>query len=211
MTTKPRNTLTVSLAARLTLLLTFIQTVLALLSWIANTVDAGVSVRSLLAADGVRWFFNTFTANVTSAPLAWLVLLSIAWGAVRASGLHSALSSRKAFRTLSYRSRHALASAFAVVLLMLLCVILLAFIPHALLLSVTGGLFPSPFFNSLVPAAAFIMTSSSIVYGLQSGKLTSLNDVFRCLYYGLHIGAPLFPLYIMAIELYHSVRFVFGI
>lgn len=210
MTNKHRKIFSIDFAARLTFAGGFAQVLLILLSWIVSTVDVGLSVRSLLSAEGIRWFFGTFAANVGSTPLVWLVLLSVAWGTVHKSGLHSALRSRKDSLTLNYRSRHALWSAAAVALVMLLCVILLTFVPHALLLGVTGGLWPSPAAESLVPVVAFIITSSATVYGLQSGNLTTLSDVFRCLYTGLRLVAPLFPLYIMYVELICSLRFVFG-
>lgn len=197
--------------ARLTAAFGVIQVVLILFSWIVSVVDTGISGRSLLSTDGIRWFFGTFADNVGSVPLVWMVLLSVGWGAVRTSGLYTALCSMAAHRTLNYRSRYALVTAVTSALLMVLCVLLLTFLPHALLLSVTGSLWPSPFSSSLVPVVSFIMVSSSVVYGLQSGVLSTVDDVFRCLYSGLGIAAPLFPLYIVAVELLYSIYFVFGI
>lgn len=199
------------LASRLTLIFGILQVALILLSWIVSVVDTDFRGRSLLSAEGIRWFFGTFADNVGAAPLVWLVLLSVGWGAVRSSGLFSALSSKAAYRALNYRSRYALVTAFATALVMLMCVLLLTFVPHALLLSVTGGLWPSPFSSSLIPVVAFIMVSSALVYGLQSGTVSTVDDVFRCMYLGLGLTAPLFPLYIVGAELLCSVRFVFGI
>ena len=68
-------------------LLILAQIVLVLASWLITAAMPDVFPRSLLSTEGIRWFFGTFTANLQSPWLVWLLLISIAWGTLRASGL----------------------------------------------------------------------------------------------------------------------------
>ena len=104
-------------------------------------------LRSLLGGEGLRWFFGTFVDNVASPLLAWLVLCSMAYGSLVRSGLCKAVSSVFTGAELAYRQRHALYSAFVAMLAFVAVVVMLAFVPHAPLLGLSGSLFPS----ALVP------------------------------------------------------------
>lgn len=61
-------------------LLILAQIVLVLASWLITAAMPDVFPRSLLSPEGIRWFFGTFTANLQSPWLVWLLLISIAWG-----------------------------------------------------------------------------------------------------------------------------------
>ncbi len=83
-------------------LLILAQIVLVLASWLITAAMPEVFPRSLLSPEGIRWFFGTFTANLQSPWLVWLLLISIAWGTLRASGLlnydHKVYRQRNALR-----------------------------------------------------------------------------------------------------------------
>lgn len=82
--------------------------------------------------------------------------------------------------------------------------------PHAILLSATGELFPSAFSRSLIPIIAFGIVVFAISYGLMSGKMKSLGGILASLSYGISKGAPIIVIYILVIQFYASLRFVFG-
>lgn len=193
----------------LTFGLGFLQIALVLLSWIISTVSPSLPVKSMLSGEGIRWFLGGFTDCMASPLLVWLLLCSVAAGAFSYSNLYSALRLVFSGSPVSYRQRHALFTVLAAMLMIIIVVILLAFIPHAVLLGVTGSLFPSAFSAGLVPVVAFTVTFLSIVYGFVVGRFTDANSVFRSLYVGLYMSAPLFPVYILAVQLYASVRYVF--
>ena len=88
-------------------------------------------------------------------------------------------------------------------------VVLLAFIPHALLLSATGRLWPSPFSAALIPIVAFVLMLVSAVYGIVSGCFSSLRAVYDALLYGLRGVAPLLLFYVLFLQLILSLRYVF--
>ena len=92
-----------------------------------------------------------------------------------------------------------------------LLVFVLTLAPHGVLLSATGRLFPSPFSRALVPIVAFGVLLSSVTFGLASGRFRSAADVVAALSYGVSIAAPLFLLYVLIFQLYHSLRYVFRI
>ena len=131
----------------------------------------------------------------------WLVLLAMAAGCLRLSGLFD--------RRASFREGRALMLTLLLLLVSMGVIVLLAFIPHAVLLSATGRLWPSPFSAAFIPLLAFLVMVSSAVYGMVSGRFSSLADVYDALLYGLHGGAPLLLLYVLFLQLILSVCYVF--
>jgi aminobenzoyl-glutamate transport protein len=185
----------------LMLLLLIAESVLILLSWILSAMRVD-GVRSLLSGEGVRWFFGSFASMVASPWLAWLVLLLVALGCLQKSGLFAQPHT-------SYRDRLALRLTFVFLVFYVGVVLLLTAVPHAVLLSSTGSLFPSPFSRSIVPILSFGIILVSASFGLVSGRFQTLADVLDALSFGCRKGAPLFIFYILLIQLYESLRFVF--
>ncbi|MBO7130217.1 MAG: AbgT family transporter [Prevotella sp.] len=181
---------------------------LILLSWILSA--AGVEgVRSLLSGEGVRWFVGDFARMVASPLLAWLLLSMMAVGAFLRSGLTSLWHEDRS-RILSYRDRTAFRVSLVLLVAYVAAILLLTVVPHAVLLSASGSLFPSPFSRSIIPIVAFGLTLVSITFGMMSGRMQSLSDVLEVLSYGIRRYAPLLVLYVFCIMLYQSLRFVFS-
>lgn len=203
-----RNKLIARLAAGLLLA----EAALVLTSWILSATMTG-GVRSLLSDVGIRWFLGRFVEMMASPLLVWLVLLLIAFGSFLRSGLaHSlrCLPERRGATSLNYRDRTALRLVAVILVLYVIVILLLTVTPHAILLSATGSLFPSPFSRAIVPLAAFGLSLVSVVYGVMSGRFTTLSDILDSLSYGIRRGAPLFILYILAVQFIESLLFVFG-
>ena len=77
------------------------QVVLILTSWLLTAAMPESFPRSLLSAEGIRWFFGRFVGNVESPLLVWLLLFSFMFGALQHSGiLH--------YRSSEYRQRIAM-------------------------------------------------------------------------------------------------------
>jgi aminobenzoyl-glutamate transport protein len=81
--------------------------------------------------------------------------------------------------------------------------------PHAVLRSATGDLWPSPFSYSIIPVLSFSLCLFSIVYGIIAGTFQSLSDVYHSLLYGIRWASPLLLFYILFIQFYESLMFVF--
>ena len=193
------------LLAYLVLALALAEVVLVLASWLLSATMAG-NVRSLLSSEGVRWFFGGFTAMLASPWLVWLVLLAIAGGCLWQSGI---VSIRLPLSSLHYRQRVALRTALILLVIYVAAILALTLVPHAVLLSATGRLFPSPFSRAFVPIVSFGVLLVSVAYGWASGSFRSIASIVSAMSTGIAAAAPLFILYVVLVQFYESLRFVF--
>ena len=177
------------------------ELLLVILSWLLSATRLE-GVRSLISSEGIRWFVGEFTYTLASPLLVWLLLALVALGCLQHSGLMS--------RGRGYRDRVALRVSFSFIIIYVVIICLLTLMPHAILLSVTGSLFPSAFSRALVPIICFGVGVLSISFGMVSGRLHTLTDILDALTFGLQQGAPLIILYIMFFQFYASLLFVFG-
>lgn len=198
--------------SRLLLLLFLAQTIVILVSWLWSAAMPEAAIRSLLNESGIRWFFGTFQANLSCPLLLWIILLDIATGVAKESGMWSGIKSGMRNRRLSdAHLRSGLGAAFVVLVVEIAVILLLVLPRQATLLSVTGHLFPSSFSDSLVPIVAAVCITTSICYGLFSGVLHNYRDVFNCLLHGGQNLKTTLVFYVFAIELYYMVRYVIGL
>ena len=181
------------------------QIMVVILSWMIKTIYPDFNGRSLLSGEGVRWFLGNFTNNVASNILVWIILIGLSWGSIRASNI---LQVFKRSHTLSYRERLGFRVVLIEIMIWVIVIVLLSFIPHAAMLSITGQLFPSSFSKSIVPLIAFIALFSSITYGLIIGRLRKGNLIIEALSNGIKQIAPYIIIYIILIQLIYSIKFV---
>ena len=192
----------------LTVVLAVAQLLLVMLSWMFSAMMAD-GVHSLLSSEGIRWFVGQFSAMLATEVVSWLLLMAMAGGCLWQSGLLTSIG-RPSPSRLTYRELVALRTVVVMLVLYVAVVLALTVIPHAVLLSATGKLVPSAFSRALVPIASFGITLLSAVYGLLSGRYPSLGHVVSSLSYGIQQSAPLFVVYVLAVQLIQSMRFVFG-
>lgn len=196
------------------------QLALILLSWLITAAFPELPIRSLLSSEGVRWFFGSFTANQLTPLLAWFITAAMAVGAcvrsrlwaafcTKMSGLLHRRDSTDGRQGLHYRERIGLRLALAEFMVYVVIMLLLTVVPHAILLSVTGELFPSAFSSSLIPSLSFVLIVMSLSYGVASGTVDSVARMHRVLVGGLEAGARIVPAYIIGVQLYMSLLYVF--
>lgn len=178
-----------------------VQVILVLASWVVTAAMPEDFSRSLLSPEGIRWFFGRFAQNLASPLLVWLLLGGIAWGALKGSGLLRPDMSQ-------YRQRVALRLVVGEVVVFVGVAILLTMVPHAILLNVMGGLFPSSFSKSLVPYLCFAFVVTGVSFGMASERLKDIPAVFRTLTDGVSVVAPLLVIYVLAVQLWYSVAYV---
>jgi aminobenzoyl-glutamate transport protein len=155
-------------------------------------------VRSLLSAEGIRWFVGHFMTNLQSPLLVWLLLMSIAGGA-----FDSALKAHR-----QSPSAYALHIVVIQLLFIVTLVLLLTIVPHALLLSVTGNLFPSSFSDGLIAILCFTVTLCSLTYCVASRHVVTIGDAYSVLCSGVRWFAVVVPLFVVSSQLYYSFMFV---
>jgi len=187
------------------------EVLLVLVSWLLSATMTG-GVRSLLSSEGVRWFFGQFTAVIATPYLVWLLLAAMAIGSLRQSGVADMVCWKRtpADSRQGYRHQVAVMTTLAALIIYIGVIVALTAVPHAVLLSATGQLMPSAFSRALVPIVAFGLLLLSAVYGLMAGRFTSVADVVRSMTTGIADAAPLLLLYMLAAQLYTSLRFVFS-
>ncbi len=187
--------------AYIALALALAQVLLVLTSWLVTAAMPDVFDHSLLSPGGIRWFFGQFQDNLASPVLVWLLLGSIAWGALHESGLWG-------FDTSEYRQRIAMRLVVVELVVLLAILAALTLVPHAILLNVMGGLVSSSFSSSIVPYVCFAVVFMSVSFGMMSGKLRGLESIFGALTGGIDRLSPLFLLYVLADQLFYSFLYL---
>ena len=203
------------------LVLLVAQLALILLSWLVTATFPELSMRSMLSSEGIRWFFGSFVSNQLSPLLIYFIMAVMAVGACVRSRLYDALretlsNTRSSLTTSSdhqhkvhYREKVGLRIALVEFIVYVIIMVLLTAIPHAILLSVTGQLFPSSFSSSFIPSLSLIIIIMSLTYGVASGTIDSVAKMHKVLVGGLEVGSRLVPTYVVGIQLYMSIRYVF--
>ena len=204
----------------LVLILLIAQMTLILLSWLITAAFPELPMRSMLSSEGIRWFFGSFVSNQLSPLLIYFIMSVMAAGAFVRSRLYATLramlsnmrhnltSSSIHFKIL-YREKVGLRIALVEFVVYVIVMLLLTAIPHAILLSVTGQLLPSSFSSSFIPSLSLIIIVMSLSYGVASGTIDSVAKMHRVLVGGLEIGSRLVPTYLIGIQLYMSIKYVF--
>lgn len=197
--------------AYLSLSLLLVEVVMAVGSWIFAALNPESGIHSMLSSEGIRWAFGGFIRQMQSSVLVWLLLAGMAWGALRVSRFCHDLGSLWSRRNgaLRYRQRVALRFSIVTVLVYIAVISFFSFVPHAILLSVTGELFPSAFSEALVPILCFGVILLSVEYGVMSDTFPDVPSVFDALVGGIRSIAPLLILYLLATHVYYVVRYIF--
>ena len=147
--------------------------------------------------------------HIATPLLAWLLLLSIAYSCYEGSGLSLALCRALKGEKLEFKQRLGIRVALIVLVVIIANTLLLLLTPHAVLLSPSGDIFPSPFSKSIVPIVAGAVSLVSFAYGLAGGTINNIDTAFKTLYCKLPSLLPVLILYIFAAQLYACICFVF--
>ena len=192
--------------ARLALVLGVFQLIAVLGSWIFKAVNPELPIRSLLSAEGIRGRVGSIGDNLAGRGLVWLLLGSMASGSVKFCGI---LDVPRKWKAMSFWDHFGLMVALAELLVIVVLALLLTVLPHAVLLGVTGNLYPSSFSKSLLFIVCLSVCFISVSFGVVSSRLRSLEEVCDCLVAGIVYTLPLWLIYVLAIELYASLQFIF--
>lgn len=188
-------------------ILVVVQLSVVLGSWILNSVLLDSGVRSLISGEGIRWLSSNYVSFTASPALVWLVLFGAAYGSLKESGLTSIFFMRVKIQKIE---RTALLQVMLFLILYVAVTFLLLMPPHAILLSATGMLLPSPFMMALVPITTTCLFVASVIFGFSTHHFKDLKDVCLSVINGLRAIAPLILVYILCVLLYNSVCYVFG-
>ena len=195
------------LCAILSITLLVLQVLIVPASWIISAVAPSSGVHSLISEGGIRWLVGQYSDNVSTSVLVYIIIAFISYNMFVNSGLLSAIISKA---KLSMQQKFALRVMAVVLILFITALAYLTITPHAVLLSVTGNLFPSSFSDGLIPLLCFEVFILSLIYGIFGGTITSINEFWNCVTKESNSLLPVLFLYLLSIQLYHCFVFVFG-
>ncbi len=195
------------LCAILSITLLVLQVLIVPASWIISAVAPSSGVHSLISEGGIRWLVGQYSDNVSTSVLVYIIIAFISYNMFVNSGLLSAIISKA---KLSMQQTFALRVMAVVLILFITALAYLTITPHAVLLSVTGNLFPSSFSDGLIPLLCFEVFILSLIYGIFGGTITSINGFWNCVTKESNSLLPVLFLYLLSIQLYHCFVFVFG-
>lgn len=210
-----KNNRVVGIAA---VLLIVAEMLTVVLSWLGSALYSDGSIVSLLSSEGVRWFVGSFASIVATPYVVYLILIGMAIGMVKASGVGDAIAlilktlrEGKSFKSLAGNPDfHPIAMQISLFTLLLFIIIisLLTFLPHAVLINASGTIVSSSFSRGIIPILCFGVTTSSTVYGIFSSNINTVESFATAFTRGLSAITPLLLLYILTAQLYYSITYV---
>lgn len=188
-----------------------VQGALMLLSWIVSSLYPEYNTKSMLTGEFVRWFCGHLVEFCATPCLVWIVLLAMSAGTLCASGMLTGSSALHSLRKApSALRRRAIVAASVTLALCLGAVACLTVVPHAILLSAVGELFPSPFSAAIVPMLAVTVCLVSAAYGVTCNRFQSLHDIIASFSDGIACASPLIVIYLSAAITVNCFLYVFS-
>lgn len=188
-------------------ILIVLQTILIFSSWIVSAAIPDSQIRPLIGAGGLRWFFSSFTEDMASPILVYIILITLTVNVFINSGMCELFSLKG---KMNMQKKFALNVVLVELCTFIVLIVLLTAIPHAVLLSVTGELYPSSFSKGLIPMLCFIVTILSTSYGLVSGSLRGVYDIWNSITTGINFLPAVCFVYILLFQFVSSLSYVLG-
>ena len=188
-------------------ILIVLQTILIFGSWIVSAAIPDSQIRPLIGAGGLRWFFSSFTEDMASPILVYIILITLTVNVFINSGICELFSLK---RKMNMQKKLALNVVLVELCTFIVLIVLLTAMPHAVLLSVTGELFPSSLSKGLIPMLCFIVTILSISYGLVSGCIKGVYDIWDSMTTGVNFLPAVCFVYILLLQFVSSLSYVIG-
>lgn len=151
-----------------------------IVSWIGSIMEISrvsgngeLALRSVLGVPGLRWAVRTAATCLGNAPVGNALMLFIAIGAGRGSGLFRALSR---IRSLSPKESTAFYISMVVLAIFIFLIVLGVYAGSHLLLGITGSLKGSPLYDGFMFLVMLGIGLPSLVYGLSTETLRTVGD-----------------------------------
>ena len=151
-----------------------------IVSWIGSIMEISrvggngdLALRSVLGVPGLRWAVRTAATCLGNAPVGNALMLFIAIGAGRGSGLFRALSR---LRSLSPKESTAFYISLVVLAIYILLIVLGVYAGSHLLLGITGSLKGSPLYDGFMFLVMLAVCLPSLVYGLSTETFRTAKD-----------------------------------
>ena len=195
------------LCAILSITMLVLQALIIPASWIISAVAPSTGVHSLISEGGIRWLVGHYSANVTTSALVYIILAFLSYNMLSNCGL---LSIMRSGAKLTMQQKFAIRVMAVELFLFIAAMIYLTITPHAILLSVTGNLYPSSFSDGIIPLICLEVFILSLIYGIFGGTITTVAGFWDCVTKECHSLLAVLFMYLLAVQLYHSLAFVMG-
>ena len=154
--------------------------VVIIVSWIGSIMEISrvggngeLALRSVLGVPGLRWAVRTAASCLGNAPVGNALMLFIAVGAGKGSGLFRALTR---IRSLSPKESTAFYISVVVLAIFICLMVLGVYAGSHLLLGITGGLKGSPLYDGFMFLVMLAVCLPSLVYGLSTETFRTAQD-----------------------------------
>lgn len=151
-----------------------------LVSWIGSILEIGsmsgnseLAIHSVLGVSGIRWAVRSAASSMSEAPIGQALMIFVAIGAGRGSGLFRAVSN---LTGLSPKERLAFIISMSVLTVYTLLIVMGIFSGSHLLLGITGTLAGSPLVDGFVFLAMLGVCLPALVYGLSTDTFNTSMD-----------------------------------
>lgn len=178
-------------------------------TWIGSAMFSITNVRSLLSAEGVRWYVGAYSDVLATPYLIWILLAGLTYGIVSNSKVVDALQAQLRRERMEFIDRLSLHAAQILFAFILMLIMYLVCAPHAVLLSATGRIYGSSFSSGIMPLLTMLLTIPSLTYALGSSKFKSITDIFNAMVHGVTKTVPLIILYIFVMHLIMTVQYIY--
>lgn len=187
-----------------------VHLLLPALAWLGTA--SGLPWGNLLSGEGIRWYFLHIAESFHSPLMGVVVPLALLSGALERSGLSDAgrAWTYKGARSLTYRQRKACLVAALFLLFYVACLLFLLCGPRAILRSVTGEVYPSPFVSGIFQNVVAGFVLASFIYAALSNHLRGWQEALSVLYWGIRRHAVWLLDAVLAFHLYNVVFYVWG-
>lgn len=180
-------------------------------SWAISSSFPDCNIHSLLDSEGIRWFFGHFTSNLQNPFLVWMILFGVGGNVFLKSRLPFSINKAIHGEKINFRERIGLSLVAFEILFAIAVMSFLCLMPQAILLSVSGDLFPSSFSNSIVAALSFVLLVAGTTFALATDKIRNPLSWFAAMRDGVVAVAPFLVAYVFVVQLLYSVCFVFAL
>ena len=151
-----------------------------LASWIGSIMEISringnseLALRSVLGVSGIRWAVRTAASCLGNAPVGNALMLFIAVGAGRGSGMFRALMR---LRNMSPKESTAFYISLVVLVIYILLIVLGVYAGSHLLLGITGTLKGSPLYDGFMFLLMLAVCLPSLVFGLSTETFRTAGD-----------------------------------
>ncbi|MBO7415223.1 MAG: AbgT family transporter [Bacteroidaceae bacterium] len=181
------------------------------ISWIGSVVEirtigrsGGPMLQSLLSEQGIRWFVRNAASCIGNAPVGEALMILVAIGAGKESGLFRALFHSM---TLSPRERVSLLISLITFVVIIAVILFGLFSGSNLLLGVTGAIKGGPLAQGAVFILMIALLLPSLIYGISTDTFHTASECVEALSSMIRVAASFLLTMLIAAQLIETVKY----